>query len=344
MEKHIFLLNDQTKYTGISNVTMDIHSSVDNTTIISLIMNSKKSKKDFYGEDYYGLKASNIQLWPINAYFQKYIYKNVYNEISLNNNYIIHYLNMSIYPVINVNSIITIHDLFAVNKKSNKNKIYSSIIQRNLKKYKKFNFVHTVSNTVKKCCETYGFDGKIVTIYPPVTKGIYKMNNKNELRKKYNIPIDKKVIINVSNNFEYKNTNMLKPIMEKLGNDYYLIHVGSDINTGRVFKNIDVIILNELYNLSDIALLPSSREGFGIPYVEAMATGLPVVASDIDIAREICGGAGIFSEINVNSFVNSIRNIEHDKYSKKSLERCRIFNHNEFKSNIIKLYSTLLLK
>jgi glycosyltransferase involved in cell wall biosynthesis len=341
MDKHIFLLNDQTKYTGISNVTMDIYNSIENATIISLIMNNKKSKNNFYGKSYYGLNLLNIQLWPVNAYFQKYIYKNVYNEILLNNNFIIHYLNMSIYPALSENSIVTIHDLFAVNKRYNKNRIYSSIIKRNLKMYKKFNFIHTVSNTVKKSCENYGFDGKIYTIYPPVTKGISKMNNKNELRKKYGLPLDKKIIINVSNDFEYKNIDLLKPIIEKLGHDYYLIHVGSDLNFGLVFQNIDIATLNELYNLSDIALLPSSREGFGIPYIEAMATGLPVIASDTDIAREICGDAGIFSEINVNSFVNSIRNINYREYQKKSLERSKLFNDNQFKLNIIKLYSLI---
>lgn len=341
MDKHIFLLNDQTKYTGISNVTMDIHSSVDNTAIISLILNSRKSKNDFYGQSYYGLKFADLQLWPINACFQKYIYKHIYEEIRLKNEYIVHYLSMSIYPVIKDNSIITIHDLFAVDKKYQGNKIYSLILKRNLRIYRLFNVIHTVSNTVKKYCEDYGFNGNIVTIYPPVTKGVHKLHNKNELRKKYGIPIDKKIVINVSNNFKYKNTNLLKPIMEKLGNDYYLIHVGSDLNTGRIFKNIDVTMLNELYNLSDIALLPSSREGFGIPYVEAMATGLPVVVSDTDIAREICGDAGIFSEINVNSFVNSIRDIDYNEYSKKSLERSKLFNDCEFKSNIIKLYSLI---
>lgn len=341
MDKQVFLLNDQTKYTGISNVTMDIYNSIDNATLISLIMNNKKSQNEFYGKSYYGLKFNHFQLWPLNAYFQKYIYNDAYHEILLKKKYIVHYMNMSIYPVLKENSIITIHDLFAVDKIYSKNIVYSSIIKRNLKIYKKFELVHAVSNTVKESCENYGFDGKIVTVYPPVTKGIHKLNNKNNLRKKYNIPMDKKVVINVSSNFDYKNTRLLKPILEKLGNDYYLIHVGSGLNTGRVFKNIVVTVLNELYNLSDIALLPSSREGFGIPYVESMVAGLPVVVSDIDIAREVCGDAGIFSEIDVKSFVDSIRNIDYNEYPKKSIERSKMFNNNEFKSNIIKLYSLM---
>jgi alpha-1,3-rhamnosyl/mannosyltransferase len=36
---------------------------------------------------------------------------------------------------------------------------------------------------------------------------------------------------------------------------------------------------------------PSSYEGFGLPVLEAMACGCPVVASDLDVLREITGGA-----------------------------------------------------
>lgn len=341
MNKQIFLINDQVKYTGISNVTMDIYNAVNNVTMISLIMNNKKAIDNFYGKGYYGLKSRYFQLWPINAYFQKYLYHNIYNKIISNDEYIIHYMNMSIYPVITDNSILTIHDLFALDQRYTKNTIYSNILKRNLQIYKKFKYIHTVSNTVKKYCEDYGFNGKIVTIYPPITRGIYKTDNKIELRKKYNIPYDKKVIINVSNNFKYKNTKMLKPIMERLGNKYYLIHVGSNLNIGNSFKNISVTTLNELYNLSDIALLPSSREGFGIPYVEAMATGLPVVVADTNIAREVCGDAGIFSEITISNFVKNIKNIDYDEYSRKSLERSSIFNNLQFKSQLNTLYALI---
>ena len=40
-------------------------------------------------------------------------------------------------------------------------------------------------------------------------------------------------------------------------------------------------------------LQPSLYEGFGLPVVEAMASGCPVIASDIAPLREVTGGAAM---------------------------------------------------
>jgi glycosyltransferase involved in cell wall biosynthesis len=50
----------------------------------------------------------------------------------------------------------------------------------------------------------------------------------------------------------------------------------------------------ELYQRSDIFIFPSIAESFGHPLVEAMASGLPVIASDIPVHREICGDAALY--------------------------------------------------
>jgi glycosyltransferase involved in cell wall biosynthesis len=47
--------------------------------------------------------------------------------------------------------------------------------------------------------------------------------------------------------------------------------------------------LVELYNAADVLLFPSWAEGFGLPVLEAMACGTPVVASDIPVLREVGG-------------------------------------------------------
>ena len=48
-----------------------------------------------------------------------------------------------------------------------------------------------------------------------------------------------------------------------------------------------------LYNAATLLALPSKGEGFGLPVVEAMACGLPVIASDRNSLPEVMGGAGL---------------------------------------------------
>jgi glycosyltransferase involved in cell wall biosynthesis len=52
--------------------------------------------------------------------------------------------------------------------------------------------------------------------------------------------------------------------------------------------------LAALYRRASLVLLPSEREGFGLPVIEAMACGTPVVASDIPALREVGGAAATY--------------------------------------------------
>jgi len=50
--------------------------------------------------------------------------------------------------------------------------------------------------------------------------------------------------------------------------------------------------LNEVYNAFDVFVLPSAAEGFGLPLVEAMAAGVPVIATNYSSCTELVRGRG----------------------------------------------------
>jgi glycosyltransferase involved in cell wall biosynthesis len=61
-----------------------------------------------------------------------------------------------------------------------------------------------------------------------------------------------------------------------------------------VLPHIDDRVLAAVYRRAALVLLPSDREGFGLPVVEALACGTPVVATDLPVLREVGGRAVAF--------------------------------------------------
>lgn len=56
-------------------------------------------------------------------------------------------------------------------------------------------------------------------------------------------------------------------------------------------SHVSRAVLAAVYRRADLVLMPSEREGFGLPLTEALACGTPVVASDIPALREVAGDA-----------------------------------------------------
>jgi glycosyltransferase involved in cell wall biosynthesis len=58
--------------------------------------------------------------------------------------------------------------------------------------------------------------------------------------------------------------------------------------------SLDRATLAAVYRRAAVVLLPSEREGFGLPLLEALACGTPVVASDLPVLREVGGDAASY--------------------------------------------------
>lgn len=82
--------------------------------------------------------------------------------------------------------------------------------------------------------------------------------------------------------------------------------------TGRV----DDLVLHALYQGASVYVQPSWTEGFGLPILEAMHAGVPVIASDGGAITEVVGQAGITIELGDNfetSLAKAIVRIINDK-------------------------------
>ncbi len=82
----------------------------------------------------------------------------------------------------------------------------------------------------------------------------------------------------------------MAPFVEALSN-----RRGSQVSI-ELIGRIPHAALAKLYRKAAVVLLPSLLESFSATYVEAMHFGVPLVTSDLDFARDICGPAALYAD------------------------------------------------
>ena len=103
--------------------------------------------------------------------------------------------------------------------------------------------------------------------------------------------------------------------------------------------------LPALYNLCSVFAFPSIMEGFGLPVIEAMAHGAPVVTSRGTSTDEVAGGAAVLVDpLDVSSIAAGIREAmaSRDAWSSRSLDRAAQVPWSETARLTIAAYSELV--
>lgn len=119
---------------------------------------------------------------------------------------------------------------------------------------------------------------------------------------------------------------------------------GRVIFTGYIEENI----LKTLYNKAIAFVYPSLYEGFGLPILEAMACGTPVITSNISSMPEILGDAGMLVDpLNCEQIANSIVSLMEnaslrEDCSRRGKERARLFTWEKTARETLKTYNFVL--
>ncbi len=116
-------------------------------------------------------------------------------------------------------------------------------------------------------------------------------------------------------------------------------------------EGIDEHALPTCYRGAAIVMQPSDREGFGLPVVEALAAGTPVVASDLPVLREVAGDAATFCRAgDVESWTRTVAGLLRERErcparwrvrQDAGRRRARQFTWRRFADDVVRVYERL---
>ncbi|MDR0969314.1 MAG: glycosyltransferase family 4 protein [Lentimicrobiaceae bacterium] len=246
------------------------------------------------------------------------------------------------------------------------------IVPRVVKKSKK---IITVSNFEKnRIKDFFGFpdsDQRLVAVYNGVSayfRPITDIETLNRVIEQYKLPErfafflgntdpkkNTKGVLKAFSDYLKTNDDPIKLVMldyEKNALEELLTEIGDkslidNIHLTGYVVNTD---LPAIYSLAKIFLYPSLRESFGIPMLEAMRCGVPVVTSNTSSMPEVAGDAALFVDpfkpeeitIAMKRFLDNESLC--GEYIQKGFEQSAKFSWSQMAREVLNLYEEILRK
>jgi glycosyltransferase involved in cell wall biosynthesis len=115
----------------------------------------------------------------------------------------------------------------------------------------------------------------------------------------------------------------------------------------RFLKHVSDKDLALLYNTATVFVFPSRYEGFGLPPLEAMSCGTPVVAANNSSIPEVVGNAGLLVDSTDFALAGALQRVLDDtalraELSRKGLERSKQFSWERFGKQTLDVYEKVL--
>lgn len=257
--------------------------------------------------------------------------------------------------------LMTIHDMSHLVYSGLSRRLYYKFI---IKPYvKKARRILTVSEFSKsEICSAFSLEEeKVSVIYNGVEDRFGLISEKVHIQKvkeRHNIP--GKFILTIGNEKDHKNLKTLLKAFKKVDRDYFLVLNlegkglierevrGAGIKERVYFIGyVDDSDMPCLYNAASAFVLVSLKEGFGLPALEAMACGCPVVVSDTSSLPEVCGDAAFYVDPgDVDDIAKGINEVLgdlelRDNLIQKGLKRASLFTWEKASKEVLNLYMEL---
>jgi mannosyltransferase len=319
---------------------------------ISTLFNEliKRLPLDFYHLSLYKNNNFNININANNIFFNEYRNFERYRNCKINKKMkLFHSTYYRLPDDKKVISIQTIHD-FTYEKYSSNIKKYIHVAQKRNAIYNSDILICVSNNTKSDLINYYGskFEDRCKVIYNAASNDYFNHNKDG---------IYKQNILFIGQRSGYKNFNFVLKTL-KYNKSFFLdIIGGGDLTKDELnflerempyrykfWGNVTNKTLNDLYNISFCLLYPSLYEGFGIPILEAMQAGCPVIAFNNSAISEIVDrneNLLISDDISeISFFLEKLNNTEfRQTIIKYGIERSKYFSYNNTFNQTMNLYN-----